>query len=369
MPVRKCRFLIAAFGLAAIFIVFLTFEQPRRPAPRYTVTDLGVLPGYTQSAATAINSRGDVLVSNFGLGPYPEHACLYQDGKLHDLGTLPGGGLIDAHGINAEGEVTGIAMIGSGQHAFLYKNGKMQDLGSLPGFPNSLGIAINDAGEIAGDIADFAGQTHVFLYRQGKMSDLGTPPGCSENHAGSINAAGDIFGFCRKMTSRSSMNQPFSYDSRTGKTTVMALPAPYLSCEVFRGNDRGQSVGDVRTPNLFHAALWNGNQITDLGGLPGFDNSSGKGLNNRGEAVGYCFRVDKLYVIRHFLHNFLHLPERETECAFVYENGKMEDLNELIPGDADWTLEAARAINDAGQIVGMGLHHGQMRAFLLTPVR
>jgi probable HAF family extracellular repeat protein len=44
-------------------------------------------------------------------------------------------------------------------------------------------------------------------------------------------------------------------------------------------------------------------------------------------------------------------------------------LNDLIPRDSDWTLESARGINDRGQIVGQGQHHGQERAFLLTPIR
>jgi probable HAF family extracellular repeat protein len=44
-------------------------------------------------------------------------------------------------------------------------------------------------------------------------------------------------------------------------------------------------------------------------------------------------------------------------------------LNTLIPEDADWNLEEASGINDHGQIVGYGLHHGQERAFLLTPTR
>jgi len=47
----------------------------------------------------------------------------------------------------------------------------------------------------------------------------------------------------------------------------------------------------------------------------------------------------------------------------------MRDLSELIPAGRGWTLEEATAINDQGQIVGAGLHHGRKRAFLLTPIR
>lgn len=112
----------------------------------------------------------------------------------------------------------------------------------------------------------------------------------------------------------------------------------------------------------------------DLGPLPGDAVSIGSGLNGRGEAVGHSFRADGpvkallrgspggLSTVRHFL-------DRNTTRAFLYSGGRMQDLNGLIPRSAGWTLLDARGINDRGQIVGSGLHHGQKRAFLLTPVR
>lgn len=45
----------------------------------------------------------------------------------------------------------------------------------------------------------------------------------------------------------------------------------------------------------------------------------------------------------------------------------MVDLNDLIPANSGWYLEATTGINNRGQIVGYGLHGGQQRAFLLTP--
>lgn len=44
----------------------------------------------------------------------------------------------------------------------------------------------------------------------------------------------------------------------------------------------------------------------------------------------------------------------------------MVDLNTRIDSRLGWELDAAAAINDAGQIVGSGRHHGKARAFLLT---
>jgi probable HAF family extracellular repeat protein len=45
----------------------------------------------------------------------------------------------------------------------------------------------------------------------------------------------------------------------------------------------------------------------------------------------------------------------------------MQDLNSLIRPHSGWSLEEARAINQRGQIVGLGERNGHNRAFLLTP--
>ena len=52
-------------------------------------------------------------------------------------------------------------------------------------------------------------------------------------------------------------------------------------------------------------------------------------------------------------------------CAFIYNNGTMTDLNSLLPPDSGWILISANAINNNGQIVGVGLHNGATHAFLV----
>lgn|GEM_PF-2350000 len=66
-----------------------------------------------------------------------------------------------------------------------------------------------------------------------------------------------------------------------------------------------------------------------------------------------------------------------TYHAFIYENGEMKDLNDLIDckidgsenqsNEPDWILAEARAINDSGVIVGNGLLNGVQKAFMLRP--
>ena len=47
----------------------------------------------------------------------------------------------------------------------------------------------------------------------------------------------------------------------------------------------------------------------------------------------------------------------------------MVDLQTLLPRKSGWDIEGADDINDADQIVGLGVHNGITRGFLLSPVR
>jgi len=88
-----------------------------------------------------------------------------------------------------------------------------------------------------------------------------------------------------------------------------------------------------------------------LGRCPGGTQSFAYGIDERGRVVGASDAKDS--------------PLR----AFIYSNGVMLDLNELIPANTGWFLTEARGINEHGQIVGYGFINGQKRAFLLTPIK
>jgi len=380
------RLLAAVGGLVLVLAAVLPGWLTPRPAPRYTVTDFGVLPGYAESSASAVNSSREAACRAAPIGPRGSwgqtrgRAFLSQTGRLTDLGALPGTNGSDAQGVNAKGEVTGSADLPGARRAFLYRGGRLRDLGAPPGYTDSAGAGINDRSEVAIDATNSAarpGQSRgrAFLYSRGRMVSLPLPPGCRESHAGGISAAGRVVGDCRLGAGRARREYPFVYDGRTKALTVLPVPAPYWCFSVCRVNDHAQVLGNVMAAdNSFHAALWQGNRMTDLGAPPGYDNSKAEGLNGRGEAVGRCWHSSgfvEVYLWSHtnggnVLGRYL---DRDKGHAFVYQGGRMQDLNELIPRSAGWTLEAARDINDRGQIVGYGQHHGRQRAFLLTPIR
>jgi probable HAF family extracellular repeat protein len=120
--------------------------------------------------------------------PDPFEFSLYSSGKMTDLGTL-GGTSSYAYGINASGQVVGVAKTGSGSnHAFIYNDGTMTDLGA--GQANS----INANGQVVG----YSGN-HAFLYSNGVMTDfnsmIATSSGWTLKSATGINDNRQVVGY------------------------------------------------------------------------------------------------------------------------------------------------------------------------------
>jgi probable HAF family extracellular repeat protein len=93
--------------------------------------------------------------------------------------------------------------------------------------------------------------------------------------------------------------------------------------------------------------------IKNLGTLGGNVSENGSvawGINDSGQVVGFST-----------------ITSTGETHAFLYLDGEMHDLNDLIPADSGWELDDAYAINNSGQIVGSGRLNGEARAFLATP--
>jgi probable HAF family extracellular repeat protein len=147
-------------------------------------------------------------------------------------------------------------------------------------------------------------------------------------------------------------------------------------------NNRGQIVGSSDFGGSFpdgHAFLYTAGQLTDLGTLGAATGSQAASINNAGQVVGitfgpgsgepgvaFLYAEGKMTNLGYFVTPYdindsgeivgagdfgsLIYPE-----AFLYSDGVLTNLNSLLPDGSDWELLSATAINDKGQIVGIGL--------------
>jgi probable HAF family extracellular repeat protein len=309
-----------------------------------TIIDLGILAAGGSSFAAGINDQGEAVGgASASSGYYPNNAFLWntQDG-IQDLGTFEDGGTSSATGINDRDQVVGAAAAnseGHPNHAFLWdRRHGMQDLGTLGGqYSDATGI--NNRGQVVGysSIDPTYPRDHAFLWdRRHGMQDLGTLGGDTSG-ADAINDRGQVVG--------STGGHVFLWDHRHGMQDLGFDASPTAL------NNVGQIVGNRGTFPFQRAFLWDAQHgVQDLGALDGFG-SFASGINDAGQVVGYSsFNGINSY------------------HAFLYRDGVMTDLNDLLPPGSNWRLIEARAINDAGQIVGFGDpdHSGQNHAFLLT---
>ncbi len=111
--------------------------------------------------------------------------------------------------------------------------------------------------------------------------------------------------------------------------------------------------GLVRTEGLevfSHAFVRRHGRMADIGTLPGFSRSFGIDINDWGAVVGHCTQSSG------------------PSNAFLWQNGSMWSLNDLVQSDISVSVHRVGAINNQGQITGWGLVSPAIVALLLTPI-
>ena len=97
-------------------------------------------------APVGINNH-HLLAGDIGVAPEVEHAAIWNNGTITDLGTLGGPGSV-AYAINDADQVVGEASTSTGVAAFIWQNGKMTDLGvdPIPSGINNNGLIVGNFG-------------------------------------------------------------------------------------------------------------------------------------------------------------------------------------------------------------------------------
>lgn len=333
--------------------LWLCASASQSTAQKYTITDLGTLPGNSVSKASALNDAGEA--AGISETPTASIATMFSGGKATSISTL-GSSVSLANAINGSGEIAGWNSYDSNPNfdpqAFLYSNGSMQNINSPSLFPSGTeAYGINNAGEVVGTGYINSSTFHAFLYSGGKMKDIG-PSGAFQASAYAINTAGQIVG---TYSLNSGASGTFLYTN--GEMTT--LPNPPSSRGGFGAaiNDNGEIVGTLYPSEGSHAAKFSDGAWTDLGNLTGAQGSGATAINTAGQIVGTAifpptykpFRAGK------------HVP-------FISTAGGLVNLNTLIPSGTGFTLTDAVDINESGQILCDATNaSGNAHGVLLSP--
>lgn len=352
----------------------------------YSVRNLGTLGGVLGSSAHSISDQGWTAgVANLA-GDTTEHAALWQDGDVTDLGTLGGDNSnVDFPVKNDDGLIVGFAQTsepdplgenfctfsctpsgGSCNGAnllcrgFRWRGGLMEPLGTRGG-SNSAATGANDRGLVVG-IAENETQDpncvapqildyEAVVWRGDITGELPPVPGDLIGAALAVNDSGQIVGGTGMCGSGPGIGPVFMHAVLWKNHSPIDLGSlgGALNNVAYAINNRGQVVGvsDLAGDNTGHGFLWQNGVITDLGTLPGDFSSFAFSINDRGQVVGQSCDL-----------NF--------NCrAFIWQNGLMSDLNNLAAASSLYLIGAAD-INSRGDIVGTGLDEntGEPLAFV-----
>ena len=256
-----------------------------------------------------------------------------------------------AMAINDRGQVVGV----SSGHGFLWTDGRLVDLGTLPPTgpeddTTEIAFGINNREQIVGASGSFR---PVFMsglqFARGVIVEHRKPRQFTGHNASfipyAINDAGQIVGL--------DAYRGFFYSHGKLISLGTLSKVPNGNCSTARGlNQRGQVVGWTTVNSArrgafnqlpIHAFLWqrgvDKGRMRDLGTLPGWVNSYACAINRSGEIAGS---------VSGFSNSLFGLDSETPSQAFVWRGGKISALANL-PGAKS---SAASAINDSAVIAG-----------------
>ncbi len=333
--------------------------------PSFTLTVIDP-PGGNESQAYSININGQVVGKANSTVGGPSSAYVWDNGVYTDIGASLFGGASIAYDINDSGNVTGDAKDASGvSFAYFWSPADPNNPipigpfnGAAPG-SHTVGNGINNFDVIIGNGFYNSTVSHGFRWTPGDphdFDDLGAIA-IPSSFAFDINNAGTTVG--ASATSATPFHAVTA--TPTGNFQVLGPNGTLVGgagSTAVAINDHGvivgkAKIGDVAGPH--HLFIWQNGQIIDLGTLPsegaGNRSSTPYRISNSGIIVGDS---DVDTGIRH---------------GFVYFNGAMYNLNDLIPDESGFVIKSATGVNEKGQIVGNGGfgYNGDGRAYVLTP--
>jgi probable HAF family extracellular repeat protein len=387
--------LVAALLAGAAYATSGSAPQAPRGGLHYRVSNLPPLGG-TSSVGFSINDRGWVAGRSNLAGNQSRHATLWRNGVLTDLGTLGGPNSAVLWPVkNLRGIVTGIAQsnepdplnetwscgfffppatrTGKRCFGFKWEEGVMTRLPTLGG-THGFATGSNNLGQTVGWAENTVQDTTCVPPQQLQFRAVVWGPGDNQKRqlrplpgsgdtvtaATALNDFGQVVGIsgvCDQAVGRFSAIHSMLWDHgrpiEIGDFGGVAWNTPMAI------NQRGDVVGFANASeadggNLNpRAFLWTRNQgLRNLGAVPGDVTSQATGINEWRQIVGQSC-------------------DASDNCrGFLWQNGVMTDLQDLVVDDYDDVITTANDIDDLGRITGQAFDPdtGQFFAFVAKPV-
>lgn len=384
----------ALTGATVLLALCLTANAADAGSIVYRVTNLGDPGGGGLSQGTSNNQPG--TIAGFTLLPDTTmKAEIWRDGKAANLGTLGGpNSSVAWPNRNDHGVIAGIAETAQLQplgeawscfsavfffadnhvcRGFVWRDGSMTRLPTLGG-DNGFATGINNRDEIVGWAENTTHDPTCNLYTNtgqvlqfeavmwvrdrddasgSRYRAIALPPlsGDLDGAATAINQRGEVVGIsgiCDAAVGGGTAEHMVVWDHGVVARQLPTLGGAFWNTPMDI-NDRGDIAGFADLPGdgptlaqaNFHAFFWsarpypcNGAVVTgtcDLGTLSGDSVSEALGVNDRDQVVGVS------------------LPSNR---AFIWENGRMTDLNSMLVPGTTLALRVGQDINDRGEITG-----------------
>lgn len=351
--------------VAAIGVLFLmTGQVSAQPCGGYEVTAIIQAPkcppfGYSPTLPSGLNDLGWVVGHVISCVIGPDVAFLWTpEGGLEALDMPPGASQSRAIDINnhPDRQIVGTVDIsGLGTRAFLIDGEKLITIPPPDGGTFSSVAALNDQRQLVGTTADGTPYSKAYIWEDGVMTII-EPTFGPRSAARDINEAGLVVGW---------MGTSTGVDSHAFVWNNGELQDLGLAPNTIAANARGISnTGQILIWGLFNdndparrltgSFLFENREFIDLGGLPAYDVINGAAMNSRSQVVGLARAVES---------------SDEPDIGFIWENGVMTNLNDLLAMGSQLHIQIAEGINQAGQITGRALdRNNDVVGFILTPV-
>lgn len=330
--------------------------------PSYRITDLGLPQGASSSQPAALNDAGEVLghaavVDQF-IGIRPFLWSAATGTRWWD--DVLSSGRNDLSGLNGRGRAVGTHQDGLGSsQAFAWtEQHGVRPLGALVPGGASFGNAVNDRGEVTGSASAADGAPHLFVWSASQGMVDRHPAGALGSYGHAINASGRVAGMMTRPDGRQRAILVASDGSWTKLGCIGADNGQPCHSQAFGLNEHDEVVGVSGTGSHSIGFVWSA------------------ALGMRDIAAGSPYATDE--ITARAINNagqvvgtrFAHV-----DYSAVYwdaANG-LHDIADLIDpadplaGKVSFSLPVG--INATGQIALTGTIDGEKHTMVLTPVR